>query len=215
VITDVQARRMSDEDHRRWVWENRYDDGVKALNEWVDSRNSTTRWMPYVSPVHSTQARVLSVQRAPATSTDWHTAFGDPEERRGFLSLENDDPAAAETLRLVTEVAGLDASTVCPWNAHPFYLGHDRAPDTGQISEGAKHLKLLLREVMHDVNHVVLQGAEAKKCWAVLRSRDARFCNGYRVWTTWSPAPQAAIRESAAKVAEREETWAAVGAAVR
>lgn len=203
---------MNDPDHRRWAWEHRYDDDVRALNEWVDSRNSSTRWMPYLSPVHSTQARVLSVLRAPASSSAWDDGDG---ERRGFLSLENDDPVAEESLRLVTEVAGLDAAAVCPWNAHPYYLGHDRAPDAGQLSEGAKHLKLVLREVLRDVHHVVLQGTEAKRCWAVLRSRDARFCNGYRVWTTTSPASSAAIRESAAKVAEREQVWCDVGAAAR
>ncbi len=206
---------MSDADHRRWVWENRYADHVRVLNEWIDSRNSATRWMPYVSPVHSAQARVLSVLRAPAASSDWQVGFGDTEERRGFLSLENDDDAAEESLRLVTEVAGLDATVVTPWNAYPYYLGHDRAPDTGQLSEGAKHLKLLLREVMVDVHHVVLQGAEARRCWAVLRSRDARFCNGYRVWTTSGPTSRAPGRTTAEQLAEREQTWRDVAAALR
>ncbi len=205
---------MSDAEHRQWVWENRYSDDVRSINEWIDSRNTATRWMPYISPLHSTQARVLSVLRDPGARSDWSVAFGDTEERRGFLSLENDDDTAEESLRLVTEVAGIDPKMVCPWNASPFYLGHDKAPDAGQISEGAKHLKLLLREVLHDVHHVVLQGTEAKKCWDVLRSRDARFCNGYRVWRTWNPSPSALYRDRAERIAHREQTWQDVAAAL-
>ena len=210
-MTDAQARRMADAAYRETVWEERYADHVRPLNEWIDRQNTPRRWMPYVAPIHSTSAHVLSLVRDPGPATDWKAHYGDTEERRGFLSLENDDDTTAESLRLVTEVGGLSTVDVCPWNAHPFYRDHESAFTANEIGEGSKYLKLLLREVLTNVIVIVLQGAEAKKAWASVASRDRRFTEGYKVLTTWNPAARALIRERDDKIAHREETWRKVG----
>ena len=210
-MTDAQPRRMADPAYREQIWENRYADHIRPLNEWVDRQITPKRWMPYVSPIHSTKAHVLSVVRDPGPATHWEGHFGDTDTRRGFLSLENDDETAAESLRLVTEVGGLDTADVCPWNAHPFYVTHDKALTANEIGEGSKYLKLLLREVLTDVIVIVLQGTEAKKAWASVASRDRRFTEGYKVLQTWNPAAKALLRDRDDKIAHREETWRQVG----
>lgn len=203
---------MADPEYREQVWEQRYAEHIRPVNEWIDAQCTPRRWMPYVSPVHSAKAHVLSVVRDPGPATEWGGHFGDVEGgRRGFLSLENDDETAEESLRLVTEVGGLDTRDVCPWNAHPFYVGHDKSLTANEIGEGSKYLKLLLREVLTDVIVVVLQGTEAKKCWASVASRDRRFTEGYKVLQTWNPAARALLKDREDKIAHREQTWREVG----
>ncbi len=212
-MSDAQPRRMADPEYREQVWEQRYADHIRPVNEWIDTQNTPRRWMPYVAPIHSAQAHILSVIRDPGPATDWTRQFDDAsEERRGFLSMENDDETAAESLRLVTEVGGLDPADVCPWNAHPFYLTHDKGLTANEIGEGGKFLKLLLRDVLTNVSVIVLQGAEAKKTWASVASRDRRFTEGYKVFSTWNPGAKALIRDRDDKIAHREDTWRQVGA---
>lgn len=212
-MTDAQPRRMADAAYREEVWEQRYADHIKPVNEWIDSLNTPRRWMPYVSPIHSAGAHVLSVMRDPGPATGWGEAFeaDDGEVRRGFLSMENDDATAEESLRLVTEVAGLDTHDVAPWSAHPFYLGHDSALTANQIGEGSKYLKMVLTQVMTKVIVVVLQGTEAKKCWASVASRDRRFTEGYKVLHTHNPAARALQRDREDRIKHREDTWRTVG----
>lgn len=108
--------------------------------------------VPLVDPVHDVgEARIISLQTAPG-----------PGASSGFLSLENDDPAAVR-LAEAYAAAGLQPRHGIPWSAYPWELpaeaGMKLTP--AQIKKGVRPFRRFLAEVPR-VSAIVAHGGYAQ-----------------------------------------------------
>ena len=67
---------MRDRAHREQQWEQRYALRIGPVNLWIDSVVLPDRWMPYIAPIYSVEARVVTVLRDPGKATDWQKKYG-------------------------------------------------------------------------------------------------------------------------------------------
>ncbi|MCJ1675666.1 uracil-DNA glycosylase [Rathayibacter sp. VKM Ac-2929] len=103
----------------------------------------------------------------------------------GFISVDNDDPTAATTWTLRDEV-GLHNHTLL-WNIVPWHLVGG-APDTLEVQQGAKELRLLL-QLLPDLRVVVNAGTVPRAGWA--KNIAPYLVDGPTVIDSWSPGQRA------------------------
>jgi hypothetical protein len=203
---------MADPAFREDQWNRRFDPQVAPINRYVDEiRSLGYGWAPYVAPVHGgVHAQVLSILRDPGPATQ------DGGEGSGFLCVENDD-ASAELQCELLDHAGLVAADLLPWNAYPWYI--NRKPSTAELRLGLPTIIRLL-ELAPAAEVVVLQGADARAAWKLLRREHPQVLRARRlvVVETYHPSRQALFTpdpaEQSRRRARRFEAFSEVAAAL-
>jgi hypothetical protein len=193
-------RRMGDADFRREQWAARFDPHIAPVNALVNrlSDPDGREWMPYVAPMHGgVDATVLSLLPDPRPATQ-------RRKGSGFLSLENDDPIAELQWHRFAE-AGIDARTVLPWNAYPWYT--PRKPTAAELDAGVAALARLLA-VAPALQVVILQGEVARTAWRALLQRFPETARGIKAVPTVAPVRKPRPRGSAAeRLTEQREAF--------
>lgn len=99
----------------------------------------------------------------------------------GFISRDNDDPTAEETLAFMEE-AKLPRKRTVIWNVVPGWNG-TRAVTAGELTEGIERLKGLLPLFNDGLKTIVLVGCRAGKAEALLKP------TGIRLLVSAHPSP--------------------------
>lgn len=147
-------------------WSRRYDGTVGVLNRWVDHvRDTTYENVPYLDPASATDgARVLVLMQDPASEA---------EDRSGFVSKHNNDPAAYNLYR-ATERAKLDYGISLHWNVVPWWVANTAKPTRSLYREADHALPYLaaMIDLLEDAPpEVVLLGTPAARAWDRLARR--------------------------------------------
>lgn len=178
-------------------------DSVQLLRDWAASfeRRVDGRIVPHFDPAEAgVDARVLFVLEAPGPMTNALTRSGS-----GFISVDNDDPTAANLWK-ARDAAGLHDGFLV-WNIVPWYLGPASVkPKAGEIAEGAEALREVM-SLLPLLEFVVLSGRYAQRGWRTFV--DPAGSSHVRVVHTWHPGPQAM-----AQVGKRDELGADLRAVV-
>lgn len=194
---------MDDPAFRRQQLDERTAPHVKQINEFVDLLRQANRGtVPYVAPMHGgSAAGILALMYRPDGP---HGGTGS-----GFLSLENADDAARQTLADV-RAAGIDPFDITPWNVWPW----DSDPGVADIEIGVSALAKIV-QMMPALRVVVLQGGKAQEWWEELYGLFPRIADDPRfaVLSTYSSGQQAlhwcSPEETARRKADRTATWTA------
>lgn len=144
---------------------------VGELNAWVRSLRAEEgeETIPWFDPAGGgSNAKVLLLAQDPSEVA---TAGS------GFISADNNDPTANNTTIACNE-AGLAARDRCHWNVVPWWVKDPTKPDRSlgsEVRRAARHLDVLLNELLADVMAVVLLGKPAQTSWRSYRNpRDLR-----------------------------------------
>jgi hypothetical protein len=177
---------------------------IVPLQEWATELHlQRRRLVPHFDPAGGgTEARVLIVHESPGPVGA--PAHGHPGS--GFVSIDNDDPAASQMWQLHSAV-GPNQSDSVHWNIVPWYLGVGATkPDAADLRDGCTAMLGLLR-LLPRVEVVILTGLLAQKGWH-------RFVRPARrdlpVIDTWHPSPL-----SMKQPGKRDELRQALAAAER
>jgi hypothetical protein len=100
---------------------------------------------------------------------------------RGFLCLENDDPAAERFATLLDE-AGIAAGDMNPWNAYPWYI--NRPPNSQERAAGVEPLRRLIA-LLPRLRVVMLNGQDAQDTWKRLAARYPEIARRFLVLPTY------------------------------
>lgn len=189
------VHRMADEDYRAEQWAHRYDPHVEPINRLVDELGprGASEPPPYVAPMYrGTAAPLLGVLSSPSPSAS----------RSGFLSVENEDGAAARLGGFFAD-AGIDPADVVPWNIHPWPLGDDPTPE--QLTAGVEPLRKLIR-LMPALRVIVLFGRDAQHGYTLFDRKHGPLVRlqGIRTLPTYSPGTGAVRYSSSPERAKRE-----------
>jgi hypothetical protein len=136
----------------------RYDPHIEPVNRLVDALSTDARWMPYVSPLYGgVNATILFLFQDPGPATE-------DGPGSGLLSPENDDPSAELFSNCLAE-AGLSYADVITWNAYPWFIPSQVAPNASMLVEGVEPLAALI-DVLGSLRAVCLCGRKAEQSWA-------------------------------------------------
>ena len=188
---------MQDPRYRADQWANRYAPHVAPVNRLVDALGGPDGTPPYIAPMYrGVDARLLAVLRDPGPK-----AGG--AKGSGFLSVENDDQTAERQCKFFKE-AGLDATDVLPWNAHPWYI--NAKPNRTQLRAGVPPLRQLV-DLMPRLQVVLLLGRDAQAAWALFMGEHGGTIDerGIRALSTFHPSRQALQHPDKAEQQRREE----------
>jgi hypothetical protein len=201
-------RRMADDAFRAAQREQAFAPQVRAINQLCDAlmAEKSGSTVPYVAPHYgATTARILTLSSNPGP-------FTGGESTSGFVSRENDHPAAERMSSIFARV-GLSDAEVLPWNAYPWNL--DQAYPKGLpphlVVDGLEPLKRVL-ELHPNVRAVVAHGADAQRSMRLLttKKRFAEFnqARPLRVFEARHPGNRVFVLPSAQRAAAIERVCA-------
>jgi hypothetical protein len=160
----------------------RYEPHVGDMNHYVDTLNANhDNTVPYVDPdCGGSRAQVLFLLQDPGPKATRSRGGS------GFLSVQNDDPTAAEMCQSLAAV-GLPWGECLVWNAVPWWVnGNLRVAD---IRQGLPYLDTV-RSLTPDLAGVGLMGGNAEKAWGEFAQRYPDHVHGLTV----VPAPHPSVR---------------------
>lgn len=163
-------------------------DSIRPLRDWTASfeRRTAGRVVPRFDPAEAgVDSRVLFVLEAPGPMTN--ALSGNRRPGSGFISVDNDDPTAAN-LWAARDAAGLHDDYLA-WNIVPWYLGPASVkPNVAEVAEGAQALLEVMR-LLPNLEIVVLAGLFAQKGWRDNIARSNQRPD-VQVVATWHPGPR-------------------------
>ncbi|MFC8045543.1 hypothetical protein [Nocardia sp. NPDC057353] len=171
---------------------------VKPLNDLIQRIESEqgVANLPMIDPTFGgVNATVLFVLKAPEGD-----ATPDPS-RPQLLSLDNDDPTAADLFQ-VTQAAGLDRALITPWNISPFPPkagGDPRVSDVRIANRYHRELFALLPRL----RTIVLLGKPARELWPEVPFRGDATILRCGMPSSWN-------RPNSAGVSRRPEAWSEI-----
>lgn len=171
MAAEVHPRALADEAELRRRLDQLDAPHVRPLNAYVRElrqRLGGGESVPWFDPAGGgTRAKVLFLLEAPgprAVGGQWHGR----RAGSGFISADNDDVTAVNTLSLASE-AGLSRGDYANWNIVPWYVGDHRsirAVDGVEVVAGAVELGTVVA-LMPELRVVVAMGRAAQAGWGV------------------------------------------------
>ena len=159
-----------------------YSPPVRALNEWVESRCSAGRKLPYFDPMDGgIYASILILLESPARDSSWPR----------FVSRDNPGPAQRNLKRFLDQACLAREQTIL-WNLYPWLPDLDspaRAISRSKITEGTTILKEVMDQLPH-LRAVVLAGRVAQKASPEI----ARHRRELKLFTMSHPSPLSVCR---------------------
>lgn len=163
---------------------------VQPLREWAGDftarrvvETGSEVLIPWFDPADAgVRARMLLLLEAPGPMTN----SGNKRPGSGFISVDNDDPTAANVWTTRSEFGITDH--VLAWNIVPWYLGPASVkPKAHEVESGAAALLEVLT-LLPDLQVVVVSGRVAQRGWD---RHVATVRPDLHVIKTWHPSPLA------------------------
>lgn len=190
---------MADPGFRRHQLERRYEGPAGPINELVDelAGEHGDATIPYVDPDYGgTESQVLLLFSDPGPMTQ------ERNRGSGFLSAQNDDPAAARTFRLLID-SGLELDRVLSWNAYPWYVHHQGGPRPSEIDAGLDPLRRLI-DRLPGLRVVIAMGGNAKESWSRFARRWPHIASRYESLSTFQTSNRGITNGSRQKATDGE-----------
>lgn len=180
----LNQQMCSSQSYRDDLYRRRFDSNVRGINEYVDElRAQRGALIPYVAPTYGGKhAQLLTLLQDPGPKTDLTNQDGS-----GMICLENADFSAARAKYFLNR-AEIEPSEVISWNAYPWPKPH---PQTRETDREASLVLLGFLELVPNLSTVVLNGAIAKRIWALAKEIAPDAVSHMKEFRTFHPSPRA------------------------